>query len=443
MTAAGRLSQIDAFFVAYQQATGILMQHGVEAELGAVFTEDQFARPLQRLLARWPQLGKTVRAGYFGLVAGRTCALDEICRRGTDEAELPAWRNTPIDPFREPPFQILWIPREHSTIIACRTHHCVADAEAMSAVCLDAMRSLAILGGGGTLPPVEPAPHVRLAHLAPWNRRRGRLLTMAELAKHFFANTRAPAPAGMALPNASVGPVAGRELLFAGETFARLKQIAIEAQTSTLMLCAAAWLRAVHAWNRNAVWNRSDNPQIAIEFPVTLRRGRRDLDACGNFISPVILSGDGNAPLLDTARDLERQLMELIGTRAHWVMPLVTSPGRFVPWWLFRRLAASVASTGSATTHFTWLEPPTDIRREMLELSHGRVPLLRQSLYSPVCRLMGAAIVGLAWPDQLQLFLTYRQTAFSESDADTLLGLLQDELEQLAAPSPALLEPVA
>ncbi|HUQ71518.1 MAG TPA: hypothetical protein VM165_18465, partial [Planctomycetaceae bacterium] len=165
-----RLSQIDAFFVAYQLATGILMQHGVEAELGAVFTQADLDGPLRRLLARWPQLGMTVKAGAFGLSPGRACAVEEICHRGTDPSQIPAWRNRPINPFTEPPFQVLWIPQERSTILACRTHHCVADAEAMSAVCLDAMRSLAVIGGGGVIAPGEPTPSVTLSDLMPWKK---------------------------------------------------------------------------------------------------------------------------------------------------------------------------------------------------------------------------------------------------------------------------------
>jgi hypothetical protein len=46
---------------------------------------------------------------------------------------------------------------------------------------------------------------------------------------------------------------------------------------------------------------------------------------------------------------------------------------------------------------------------------------------------MGAALAALAWPDRLQLFISYRATALTRDDAETLGDLVVGELARSTA----------
>ena len=56
---------------------------------------------------------------------------------------LAEWRNRPMNPFREPPFQLLWIANDETNLFAFRAHHAVVDGEAFFEVCVEAVRALA------------------------------------------------------------------------------------------------------------------------------------------------------------------------------------------------------------------------------------------------------------------------------------------------------------
>ena len=56
------LSAIDAFFVAYQESSGVLMQLGVEVELKGRISRDDVERMLLHVVKRWPPLGQRLRA---------------------------------------------------------------------------------------------------------------------------------------------------------------------------------------------------------------------------------------------------------------------------------------------------------------------------------------------------------------------------------------------
>src|ERR1043165_9258931 len=61
------LSAIDAFFVAYQETSGVLMQLGVEVELKGVVTRDGVERMLSHVVKRWPPLGQRLHREWLGL----------------------------------------------------------------------------------------------------------------------------------------------------------------------------------------------------------------------------------------------------------------------------------------------------------------------------------------------------------------------------------------
>jgi hypothetical protein len=52
-TRSTRLSAIDAFFVAYQETSGVLMQLGVEVELKGRIMRADVERMLEHIVRRW------------------------------------------------------------------------------------------------------------------------------------------------------------------------------------------------------------------------------------------------------------------------------------------------------------------------------------------------------------------------------------------------------
>src|SRR6185295_8634437 len=99
------LSAIDAFFVAYQETSGVLMQVGVEVELKGRITRDDLNQMLLHLVRRWPPLGQRLRQHLSGLSWEGECRTSAMLREGG--VTVTEWRNRPLDPFKEPPFQVL------------------------------------------------------------------------------------------------------------------------------------------------------------------------------------------------------------------------------------------------------------------------------------------------------------------------------------------------
>jgi hypothetical protein len=158
-------------------------------------------------------------------------------------------------------------------------------------------------------------------------------------------------------------------------------------------------------------------------------RPRRNLkDYVGNFVSPLILFGDPSQPLEQIAFGLREQFKTRLRQRSHLGVPLFTAPARFLPWPLFRRLSVNQASTGFATSHFTWLEQKTN-NEELSTLSRGAFQLLDFHVYTPVCLHMGAALAVVTFAGSAKLVLTYRLTAFSTTDARSLLDMIDAELQ--------------
>ena len=66
-----------------------------------------------------------------------------MLRVGERREELSAWRNKPLNPFAEPPFQVLWIGNGDENLFAFRAHHAVVDGEGFFGVCAEALRVVA------------------------------------------------------------------------------------------------------------------------------------------------------------------------------------------------------------------------------------------------------------------------------------------------------------
>ncbi len=114
--------------------------------------------------------------------------------------------------------------------------------------------------------------------------------------------------------------------------------------------------------------------------------------------------------------------------RSHLAVPLLTAGGRYLPWWLFRRMATDTAFSGFATSHFTWMRSPIDFRAEISRLSGGRLEVLSHEAYGPVCLHMGAAVMVIQTPSAFQFSMTHRTNALPPADAGLLADLLMAEL---------------
>jgi hypothetical protein len=439
-----RLSATDAFFVAYQQHSGILMQLGGEIELEGELRREDLEKMISYVVARWPRLGQALQKGLLGLKWRGNSLTGNMLRIGEGDASLSEWRNNPIDPFHEPPFQVLWIPPPHaaaafpvpngrSNTVAFRAHHSVMDGESFVAVTADAAHFLTQARAGKQVSPPGAAQPSTLSDLVSLRQliRRGRVAGIWRYTRWLAAEANAGRSARLAIDVCAAGDTYTCERRLDTEAFVRLQQRAVALRVAPTWLCAAAWMRAIHRWNVSR--GSSANSQVSLEFPVSLRRARRGNgknghDLLGNFISPLVLFGDATQPLDQLARELRKQLMQGIRSQSHLGTPLLTAPGKFLPWALFRRIAVNPRTTGFATSHFTWFEQP-DVHADIARMSEGALRLTGQRIYTPVCLHMGAAAAVLASPDYAQIFVTYRANALSNESAETLLELMVADLE--------------
>ena len=320
-----------------------------------------------------------------------------------------------------------------SHTVAFRAHHSVMDGESFVAVTRDAAHFLSCVSGGQPTPRPRPAEATTLKDLVSAKQilRRRRLGAMWRYTRWLAAEARAGQSTRLNVDAFTTGDTHICERRLDPEALTRLKQRAAATRTAATWLCAAAWMRAIHAWNvsRDATFNRN----LSLEFPVSLRHGRgndrrNDHDLLGNFISPLVVLGDATRPLEELARELRKQLIGGIRSQAHLGTPLLTAPGKFLPWTLFRRVAVNPRTTGFATSHFTWFEQP-DVCADIARLSEGALRVTGQRIYTPVCLHMGAALAVLVSPGYAQIFLTYRDTALSKASAERLVDLIVAELE--------------
>jgi len=396
------LSAIDAFFVAYQESSGVLMQLGVEVELKGRITRDDVQRMLSHLVKRWPPLGQRLHRDWLGLSWEGKPQISYMLRVADNRDKLAQWRNRPLNPFREPPFQLLWIANEEQNVFAFRAHHAVVDGEAFFGVCTEALRTIA---GKATDDANPKNGMTRVVNV------KGALQKVQQLRRE----AQSDKSARIAVRSAAPGPIVIVERdLDRGQLGA-----------APGWLCAGAWMKAIYAWNRSR--GPTTTSLISLEVPVSLRRSRYQL-CIGNLISPVVLYGDATQPLEDLAQQLKQQMSRAVRQRTHLALPSVSGPAKFLPWEVFRRIAASPELTGFATSHFAWFEHAQTIHDEVLSASNGALQMVDQQIYTPVCLHMGAAVAILAWPERVQLFLTHRLNALSTNDANVLLDLMVQEL---------------
>lgn len=393
------LSAIDAFFVAYQESSGVLMQLGVEVELKGRINRDDVLRMLSHVVKRWPPLGQRLHRDWLGLSWEGKPRISEMLRVTEKRDALAAWRNRPLDPFREPPFQLLWIANDQENLFAFRAHHAVVDGEAFFGVCVEAVRALA---GQATDHTDVKNGFTRVVSVRD----------ALEKVQRLRREAQSDRSARIAVRNNAPGPIA-------------IVERDLERAQLGGWQCAGAWMKAIYAWNRSR--GPMTTSLISLEVPVSLRRGRDPL-RIGNQISPLVLYGDATQPLEDLAQQLKQQMSRAMRQRTHLALPSLSAPAKFLPWEVFRRIAASPELTGFATSHFAWFEHAQTIHDEVSRASNGALQILDQQIYTPVCLHMGAAVAVLAWPERAQVFLTHRLNALSTNDANVLLDLMVREL---------------
>lgn len=398
---ATRLSAIDTFFVAYQETSGVLMQLGVEVELKGRITRDDLNHMLRKVVRQWPPLGQRLRKNLTGLSWEGECRVGEMLCVGATVSE---WRNRPLNPFEEPPFQVLWIGDDDRNLLAFRAHHAVVDGEGFFAVCAEAVTVLA-----GKKPQIKrnDPDSVRVI--------RGSKLDALATVQRMRNEARSIKTAQLAMHSCVPGEIS-------------VVERDLERTDLGGWLCAAAWMKAIHAWNFS---HGGDSlPLISLEVPVSLRRSRDNHVRIGNLISPLTLYGDAKQSVEQLAQDLKQQMRKAMRRRTHLALPSLAAPAQFLPYPLFRKLSANPELTGFATSHFAWFEQSQSIHDDVFRTPGGALQIINQQIYVPVCLHMGAAISILAWPDRAQVFLTHRLSAFSTSDAHTLLDLMVHELDQ-------------
>lgn len=422
------LSQIDAFFVAYQERSGILMQLGAEIELKGTITPDLLETMLKLLTAQWPQLGRTVRRRVFGLARHGDVKVKEMLHTSTDPGAVAEWRNRPIDPFTEPSFQLLWVPGPHNHILAFRAHHAVTDGQAFFNVCTRALHLLAGLHAGEAFaPPGEITPAVLSDIINPRELfRQGKLKSMWRYVRWLARESKAGRSARIAKERCEPGPIATCERTLGKGQIEAIRKSAAGFYISPLWLCAAAWMRAINKWNVEREGTR--NTLISLELPVSLR-GKEGMDSSiGNFISPLVLFGDAGRSVGELGVELKQQFFKGVRDRSHLGVPFFTGVGKYLPWWIFRRTAVGTTASGFATSHITWLEQKQSLASEVFKLSGGTLELLDQHIFVAVCLHMGAALFVLVMPESMKLVITHRLNALPESAANRLADLLIEEL---------------
>jgi hypothetical protein len=418
------LSQVDAFFVAYQQQCGISMQVGTEVEIRGSMSHNDVERMLGCVLRKWPQLGQRLQKRLFGLAWSGEPSMDGMLRARDDTDALDEWRNEFIDPFTQPPFQVLWVSSPGVHHLSFRGHHAAADGESFSFVVKEALRALASSCGGSILEiSLAQTPTLQEAISKTGPIRLSDVWTFWKYMRWLKREAHHPASASVWKRDMRPGHISECSRVIDGSLLSRLYEVAADTATSPMWLAAAAWTQAIHRWN--GLHNDGDQPVISLEVPVSIRR-RNAAASVGNLISPLILYCDASRPLGEIAGSLKQQLHSSIRNRLHIAVPYLTRGGARLPWSLFKSLAVTTSTTGFATSHFTWLHDDGRFLDDVVGFSRGTLRITRQDFYTPVCLHMGAALSVLCLPEKMTFCITHRTNAITGADANVLVDLLLD-----------------
>jgi hypothetical protein len=413
------LSQLDAFFVAYQERAGIAMQLGVELQLQGAFGRVDLETAVARTVRRWPQLAQTLARRPLGLCWHGPPKLGDMVEETHCPKRRSACRDEMIDPFTEPPLRIVWMRGARPGVqhLDVHAHHAVADGGRFVAVVEHMLEELARSQAERQREPSgEAVPPTRLTDVLPWTAYWGPVgLWRTIAASRSWCRRARQAQARLALHSGAAGVTRTCE-----------RVVAASASTWTV---AGAWIKAIHAHNYQR--GRLSDAPVSLEIPVRL--APKDCVSLGNLVSPIVVAASGDQPLAVIAAALQAQFRDAIRQRAHQWVAASTLPGTLLPWPLFKRVAAGETYSGFATSHVTWARSRQELSERMRVLSDGRLRLVHAVPYTPVCRHMGAALLAMPLPGGLKLVVTYREQALSRADVEAMVHAVQAALTSEAA----------
>lgn len=429
MASSERLSVIDAFFVAYHEASDALMQFGCALTVRGALSKFALERVMAKAITRWPQLNQRVKAQRIGLAwVNATTPQDSgslIIECGSKQEALDGV-NRSIDPFKEAPFRLYVHSQGDEQLLVFVSHHALMDGEGLFGVSRYMSHALAceLAGAPPRLEAGEffPKPSERVKSATGASGQWVKTLSKTWRYKQWMAQESVtPRGVTMCLRSLDAGAVRAHTIwidaLDAHEDAAR------EVGVKLTWLAMAAWAKALHQWN--AMRDDASKEIISLEVPVSLRAALNDTTSMGNHVSLLLLLADASLSTGQLARELRAQLSEAIADEAHKAVPLWSAPGALLPWSIFKKVAVDPKNTGSATSHFVWLEAPRPLQDDL----SPSLEVEALTLYTPVCMEMGVAFCAVRWPDRLQVALTYRDSALNDEDIAQLAQRWRSALE--------------
>lgn len=406
------LSPIDAFFVAYQADTGVLMQLGLALHFKGEIDPASLERAVVRLLEVVPEAGQTLREGWW-IHWAHSCPPSDLI--GTvDTARAADWWDRAIDPFREPMFQVCSVPRPSGTTLQIKVHHALADGTGFVSLCSTFAFLLSAEIGGSSFRPESPSEGRRRFPLARsralfkqylWMQSQGRKRPFARLEARCYDNGPSDVYRAQIEPASLLEPAPG---------------------ASRSWMAIAAWMRAIRLWNKRR--SPDSGPTLGFEVPARLWPAADGGLEVGNQVGPLLIKSDADRPIDEIAPDLRRTFRDHVKRLDHFAVPMFAEPGRLLPFRLYRRIAVRPDTTGVGTSHCVWIRIGPEVYDTIRTLSKGALELEDFWMQTPVCLQMGAAVTFVEGPDRLDLFISHRLAALDRDDAADLGGLLVDVL---------------
>lgn len=432
-----RLSQVDSFFVAYQEQSSALMHFGVEFECSRCLENQQIRETLSFLILKYPVLSSRVTVKFFGLAWKDTGDISEMMHWATDTSELSFWRNKPVDPMNAPPFQVMHIRQKNTSILSFKLHHSAGDGEFFIDVLYSLLEFLAGVLSSKKAPDIRPVEKKNLRNVLLKDFKIFSWKKLTALAKHLNDLKKLSktddsqricalqyTPGDIDFITKDISDSIQKNL----ERYAKKNNLYISA------LYSAAWVKAIYQWNQLKK-QKNSSKLISLEIPVSLRKEMNG--SPGNFISPLLIYADGSDSLDQIGLSIQRDFKKGMYRQLYLAIPFFTMPGMYIPWALYKRIALTPLSTGFASSHFTYFHHSKSVEQIMenvpgKKLKSKKLKISRISVYTPVCLKMGAALSVNRWYGRPPgIHLTYRKNALLESDALQLLGLVLAQLKQL------------
>ena len=428
-----RLSQVDSFFVAYQEDAGIWMHFGADMEVKGKVTLHDLRQAVLLFMTRFPTVAATLKKGLFGLYweipevksEVDNKIFDQMVKEGKRE-DIMSWKNISIDPFIEPPFQIMFAKNKSGAILSFKVHHSVSDGEFFSNIVYDVFESLSLILAKENIPMPEPVPLQSLFKVLAkdfsalkWRKWK----SFYSYLNFLKQNSDSKEHCRIKLEQIEAGDINNVSSILDSKSYNKLKNANDLVKLNMSFVYAAAWILTIEKWNKE-----KGERDISLEIPVSLRKNKQR--GTGNFISPLTIFKNHKQGLLPISREIRKQVIKGIKRQDHLAVPFFTFVGKYIPWFLYKKIAITPGSTGFATSHFTALKQSRNIYNTVEKLSKKQLELKSIQIYTPVCLHMGAALfVNEYVGHPPQFYITYRETGFSKQGAKRFMDIFQKEVQ--------------